>query len=100
MRAEHTAMAGNQRALFVDQHRVGEAKFTDRGSDLGYLLVAMSASISGVWDQPITRPPLDFIARPRPWICRADSRARRDGGSVGAFTRRPTRSRPRSASRH
>ena len=41
---------------------------------------------------------------PRPLISGLDSRAgartRRDGGSVGAFTRRPTRSRPRSASRH
>ena len=33
-------------------------------------------------------------------IARARARARRDGGSVGAFSRRPTRSRPRSASRH
>jgi class 3 adenylate cyclase len=31
---------------------------------------------------------------------RAGARTRRGRGSVGAFTRRPTRSKPRSASRH
>jgi hypothetical protein len=38
---EHSPMPSNQRALFVDEHRVGEAKFTDRGSDLLYLIVGM-----------------------------------------------------------
>src|SRR6201986_3354742 len=37
--------------LFVDQHRVGEAKFTDRGGDLRDLLVAVRARVSGVGDQ-------------------------------------------------
>jgi len=58
----------------------------------------------GIRDQPIDPPPLDLVGRPRPLISIADSRVRarapRDGGSVGAFSRRPTRSRPRSASRH
>jgi hypothetical protein len=68
-------MPGNQRSLFVDKHRHGEAKFADRGSDLRDLLVAMSASISGVWDQPIDRPSFDLIGRPRPLICGRLSRA-------------------------
>jgi hypothetical protein len=55
-------------------------------------------------DQPIDRPPLDLVGRPRSLISVADSRAgarpRGGRGSVGAFTRRPTRSKPRSASRH
>jgi hypothetical protein len=75
MRGEQPAVAGDNAVLFVDQHRVGEAKFADRGSDLRYLLVAMSASISGVWDQPVDRPALDLVGRPRPLILRADSRA-------------------------
>src|SRR5690242_7960773 len=37
--------------LFVDQHRVGETKFADRGGDLRDLLVAVRARISGVGDQ-------------------------------------------------
>jgi hypothetical protein len=36
---------------FVDQHRVGEAKFADRGGDLHDLLVAVRARVSGVGDQ-------------------------------------------------
>jgi hypothetical protein len=50
------------------------------------------------------RPPLDLVGRPRSLIIgldsRAGARAPRERGSVGAFTRLPTRSRPRSASRH
>src|SRR5690349_24026066 len=33
MRGEHPAVAGDNAVLFVDQHRVGEAKFADRGGD-------------------------------------------------------------------
>jgi hypothetical protein len=32
----------------VDQHRVGEAKFADRGGDLRDLLVAVRASVSAL----------------------------------------------------
>ena len=51
MRAEHPAVAGDNAVLFVDQHRVGEAKFADRGGDLRDLLVAVRARVSGVGDQ-------------------------------------------------
>jgi hypothetical protein len=51
------------------------------------------------------RGTFDLVSRPRSLIfraaaSRAGARTRRGRGSVGAFTRRPTRSRPRSASRH
>jgi hypothetical protein len=68
------------------------------------LRIRVGACISGVWDQPLDRPALDLVGRPRSLISvsdsRAGARAREDGGSVGAFTRLPTRSRPRSASRY
>ena len=44
-------MPGNQRALFVNEHRDGEAKFTDRGRDLLYLLVGMRSSVECVGDE-------------------------------------------------
>jgi hypothetical protein len=51
--------------------------------------------------QPVDRPALDLIGRPRLLISgsisRAGARTCGGRGSVGAFTRRPTRSRPRSA---
>jgi hypothetical protein len=49
--ALHSAVAGDNAVLFVDQHRVGEAKFADRGGDLRDLLVAVRARVSGVGDQ-------------------------------------------------
>ena len=51
MRGEHPVMAGDNAVLFVDQHRVGEAKFADRGGDLRDLLVAVRARVSGIGDQ-------------------------------------------------
>jgi hypothetical protein len=47
------AVAGDNAVLFVDQHRVGEAKFVDRGGDLRDLLVAVRARVSGVGATPI-----------------------------------------------
>jgi hypothetical protein len=77
MRSEHTAMPGDQRTLFVNEHRVGETKFADRCGDLRYLLVGMSASIASVGDQPIDRPALDLVRRPRLLIYVGISRAGR-----------------------
>src|SRR6202040_1919244 len=39
-------LAGDNAVLFVDQHRVGEAKFADRGGDLRDLLVAVRAFLA------------------------------------------------------
>ncbi len=49
MRGEHPAVAGDNAVLFVDQHRVGEAKFADRGGDLRDLLVAVRPARRSVW---------------------------------------------------
>jgi hypothetical protein len=49
--ASETAVVGETPNLVVDQHRVGEAKFADRGGDLRDLLVAVRARVSGVGDQ-------------------------------------------------
>jgi hypothetical protein len=46
---------------FVDQHRVGEAKFADRGGDLRDLLVAVRARVSGVGDQRRSPAPNDRL---------------------------------------
>jgi hypothetical protein len=51
MRSKHPAVAGDNAVLFVDQHRVGEAKFADRGGDLCDLLVAVRARVSSAGDQ-------------------------------------------------
>jgi hypothetical protein len=51
MRSKHPAGAGDNAVLFIDQHRVGKAKFADRGGDLGDLLVAVRARVTGVGDQ-------------------------------------------------
>ena len=45
-RGENPAVAGDNAVLFVDQHRVGEAKFADRGGDLRDLLVAVRAFLA------------------------------------------------------
>jgi hypothetical protein len=57
-------MPRNQCALFVDEHRDGPAPFADRGSDLGYLLLGMSASIAGIGDEFCERPALNLVRRP------------------------------------
>ena len=65
MRGEHPAVAGDNAVLFVDQHRVGEAKFAHRGGDLRDLLVAVRARVSGVGDQR-RAPRLHFLASAAP----------------------------------
>jgi hypothetical protein len=86
------------------QRRRRPAPFLDARGYRGNLSIRVGAGVFRVWDQPIDLPPLDLIGRPRSLISgldpRAGARTRRGSGSVGAFTRLPTRSRPRSASRH
>jgi hypothetical protein len=54
------AVAGDNAVLFVDQQRVGEAKFADRGGNLRDLLVGVGARVSGVGDQRRAPAPNDF----------------------------------------
>jgi len=53
--------------------------------------VGVCAGIFRVWDQPIDRPPLDLVGRPRSLIpgrlSRAGARTRRERGSVGGDRR-------------
>jgi hypothetical protein len=57
-------MPANQRALLVNEHRVSEAKFADRGRDLLYLLVGMRSSVAGVGNELPDRPSFYLIRRP------------------------------------
>src|SRR5436309_15609650 len=61
MRSEHPAVAGNNAVLFVNQHRVGEAKFAHRGCELRDVLVAVSARVSGARDQRRAPAPNDRL---------------------------------------
>jgi hypothetical protein len=59
----------------------------DAGGYRGDLSVRVCAGIFRIRDQPIDRPPLDLIGRPRPLISGSLSRVRapaRRRGSVGA----------------
>jgi len=51
--------------------------------------IRVDPGIFRVWDQPIDRPPLDLVGRPRSMISVADSRAgaRVEGGEVLALVR-------------
>ena len=64
LRRENAAMPGNQRALFVDEHRDGPAPFPNRGRDLRYLLVGMRSGIAGTRDQLRERPALYLVRGP------------------------------------
>lgn len=44
-------MAGNDLAVFIDQDRIGEAKFPDAGRDRVYLLARMKPGIASVRPQ-------------------------------------------------
>lgn len=47
----HTAMAGDDAVLFVDQHRIGKAELADRRRDLRDLLLAMGAGVARVGNE-------------------------------------------------
>ena len=49
--AEHPAVAGDDRAVLADQHRVGPAPFPDRGRDLIDLRLAVGAGIARIRDK-------------------------------------------------
>ena len=60
-RREQPAMAGEDAALLVDQHRVGPAELDHRRRDLIDLRVAVRARVALVRAQAVDRPELDPV---------------------------------------
>ena len=87
---EHPGVARNQATVLAHQRRRRPAPFLDARGDRGDLRIRVGPSVFRVWDQPINRPPLDLVGRPRPLIFTADSRAgarARETGEVLALLR-------------
>jgi hypothetical protein len=80
-------VARNQAAVLAHQRRRRPSPLLDARGDRGDLGIRVGPSVSGVWDQPLDRPPLDLVSRPGSLIFGADPRAgartRRGRGSVG-----------------
>jgi hypothetical protein len=82
--------AGNQSAVLAHQRRRRPAPLLDACRDRGDLGIRVGPCIFGIRDQPVDRPALDLVGRPRPLISgrlsragpRACARARGDGGEV------------------
>jgi hypothetical protein len=72
---EHPSVARDQATVLAHQGRRRPAPFLDARGDGRDLGLRACACVSRVWDQPIDRPPLDLVGRPRSLISRLDSRA-------------------------
>ena len=72
---EYPGVARNQAAILAHQRWRRPAPFLDARGDRGDLGIRVGPCIFGIRDQPIDRPPLDLIGRPRPLISGLDSRA-------------------------
>src|ERR1700730_9789189 len=72
---EHPGVARNQTAVLANQRRRRPAPLLDARRDRRDLRVGVCAGIFRVWDQPIDRPPLDLVGRPRSLISGRLSRA-------------------------
>ena len=68
-------MARNQAAILAHQRWRRPAPFLDARGDRGDLGIRVGPSIFRVWDQPIDRPALDLVGRPRSLISGGLSRA-------------------------
>ena len=77
LRRQQPAVAGDDRALGIDQDRVGEAELPDRGGDLLDLALRMGAGVAGIGDQAGDRPVAD----------RQRSRRNNADGHAGPFDR-------------
>ena len=84
---EHASMASNQTAILANQRRRRPAPLLDARRDRRDLRVGVRAGIFRVWDQPIDRPPLDLVGRPRSLISIAISRAGARAPRRGALAR-------------
>ena len=72
---EYPRVARDQTAVLAHQRRARPAPLPDAGGYRGDLAIGVSPCIFRIRDQPIDRPPLDLVGRPRPLIFIADSRA-------------------------
>jgi hypothetical protein len=72
---EDPGVARNQTAVLANQRRRRPAPLLDARRDRRDLRISVGPCIFRVRDQPIDRPPLDLVGRPRPLIFTADSRA-------------------------
>src|SRR6516225_413970 len=60
-RRQHAAVAGDDAALAVDQHRIGEPKLADAAGDLRDLGVAVDPRVARVGDQRLDRAQHDLV---------------------------------------
>ena len=60
MSGEHSAMAGNDTALRVDQNRIDETELRNAACDLSDLLGRVRSGIASIRDQPIYWPKFDL----------------------------------------
>ena len=74
-RREYPGMAGNQSAVLAHQRRRRPAPLLDARRDCRNLSVRVGPGVFRIRDQPIDRPALDLIRRPRSLITRIPSRA-------------------------
>jgi hypothetical protein len=82
---EYSGVARNQTAVLAHQRWRRPAPLLDARGYRGDVGIRVGPSIFRVWDQPIDRPALDLVGRPRPLISGNLSRAgARERGSVGA----------------
>jgi hypothetical protein len=72
---EYPGVARDQAAILARQRRRRPAPLLDACRDRGDLGIRVGPGIFRVRDQPIDRPPLDPVRRPRSLISVADSRA-------------------------
>jgi hypothetical protein len=79
-------VARDQPTVLTHQRRARPAPLLDAGGYRGDLGVRVGARVLRIRDQPLDRPPLDLVRRPRPLISvaisRAGARAPREGGSL------------------
>jgi hypothetical protein len=75
-RRSNQPRARDQATVLAHQRRRRPAPLLDARGDRRNLRIRVGPGIFRVWDQPVDRPPLDLVGRPRPLISVAISRAR------------------------
>ena len=83
--SQHPGVARNQAAILAHQRRARPAPFLDARGYRGDLRISVGPSVFRIRDQPIDRPALDLVGRPRPLISGGLAPARVNGGewSIG-----------------